>query len=109
MDFHVSENSIYTDSASGQNSDAEFAISVAKEVTGIGNVDLMAQKRALTLYKLEQLKNESVQMKVIYNIYEIYNRVGAIIIYMNVSQYLAKIVHKISIYLPCCLELSLLF
>ncbi|KYM75325.1 Transcription termination factor 2 [Atta colombica] len=52
-----------SDSASGQNSDAEFAISVAKEVTGIGNVDLMAQKRALTVYKLEQLKNESAQMK----------------------------------------------
>ncbi|KAG5345372.1 TTF2 factor, partial [Acromyrmex heyeri] len=52
-----------SDSASGQNSDTEFAESVAKEVTGIGNVDLVAQKRALTVYKLEQLKNESAQMK----------------------------------------------
>ncbi|KYN18069.1 Transcription termination factor 2 [Trachymyrmex cornetzi] len=52
-----------SDSASGQNSDAEFAASIAKEEIGIGNVDLVAQKRALTVYKLEQLKNESAQMK----------------------------------------------
>ncbi|KYQ50706.1 Transcription termination factor 2 [Trachymyrmex zeteki] len=58
-----------SDSASGQNSDAEFAVSFAKEEIGVGNVDpLIAQKRALTVCKLEQLKNESAQMKVIYEI-----------------------------------------
>ncbi|KYQ52658.1 Transcription termination factor 2 [Trachymyrmex zeteki] len=58
-DFNNSDS----DSASGQN-DNEFAVSFAKEEIGVGNVDpLIAQKRALTVCKLEQLKNESAQMK----------------------------------------------
>ncbi|KYN21248.1 Transcription termination factor 2 [Trachymyrmex cornetzi] len=56
-------NELDSDSASGQNNDAEFAVSIAKEEIGIGNVDLVAQERAFTVYKLEQLKNESTQMK----------------------------------------------
>jgi len=53
------------DSTSGQNSDSEFAISFAKQEIGVGNVDpLIAQKRAIAVCKLEQLKNESAKMKV---------------------------------------------
>ncbi|XP_071629457.1 transcription termination factor 2 [Temnothorax longispinosus] len=50
---------------SGQNSDSEFAKSFARhEITNVKNVDpLVAQKRAITVCKLEQLKNESAQMK----------------------------------------------
>lgn len=54
----------YTDSNSG-NSDSEFAKSFAKTEIGVGNIDpLVAQKRAIMVCKLEQLKNESTKMKV---------------------------------------------
>ncbi|XP_011684322.1 PREDICTED: uncharacterized protein LOC105447814 [Wasmannia auropunctata] len=54
-----------SDSTSGQNSDSEFAASFAKQEIGVGNIDpLIAQKRAIMVCKLEQLKNESVKMKV---------------------------------------------
>ncbi|XP_071573079.1 transcription termination factor 2 [Temnothorax nylanderi] len=49
---------------SGQNSDSEFANTFARQEVNVRNVDpLVAQKRAMTVCKLEQLKNESAQMK----------------------------------------------
>lgn len=55
-----------SDSTSGQNSDSEFAASFAKQEIGVGNIDpLIAQKRAIMVCKLEQLKNESVKMKLL--------------------------------------------
>ncbi|KYN02202.1 PREDICTED: transcription termination factor 2 [Cyphomyrmex costatus] len=55
-----------SDSTSGQNSDSEVAKSYAKEETSDKNIDsLTAQKRALTLCKLEQLKHESSKMKLL--------------------------------------------
>lgn len=59
------------DSTSGQNSDSEFAKTFAKKEIGVGNIDpLHAQKRALAVFKLEQLKDETAKMKV--NIFKRY-------------------------------------
>lgn len=54
----------YIDSNSGPNSDSEFAKSIVQQETA-GNLDpLAAQKRAIAVCKLDQLKNESANLQV---------------------------------------------
>ncbi|XP_011647072.2 transcription termination factor 2, partial [Pogonomyrmex barbatus] len=55
-----------SDSGSGQNSESEFAMSFAKQEIGVGNIDpLVAQKRAMMVCKLEQLKNQLTKSKLL--------------------------------------------
>ncbi|XP_029679622.1 transcription termination factor 2-like isoform X2 [Formica exsecta] len=55
-----------TDSSSGRNSESETALSFAKQEIGVGNIDpLVAQKRAIMICKLEQLKDQLMKTKLL--------------------------------------------
>ncbi|XP_025263627.1 transcription termination factor 2 isoform X2 [Camponotus floridanus] len=55
-----------TDSNSERYSESEVALSIAKQEIGVGNIDpLVAQKRAVLICKLEQLKNQLTKTKLL--------------------------------------------
>lgn len=57
------------DSGCEKSSEAELALSLVKEEIGHGSIDpIVAQKRALTVCKLEQLKNQLARTQVKLNL-----------------------------------------